>query len=45
MKTVTLTLTFAGCLDGCPHAEGADRIMSPSRYALLKEKQQGVPRF
>ncbi len=29
MKTVTLTVTFAGCLDGCPHAEGADRILSP----------------
>lgn len=29
MKAVTLTVTFAGCLDGCPHAEGADRIMSP----------------
>ena len=38
MKAVTLTVTFAGCLDGCPYAEGADRAMCPI-FCTLSNRQ------
>src|SRR5690554_4328084 len=38
MKAVTLTVTFAGCLDGCPYAEGADRAMCPV-FCTLAQRQ------
>ena len=38
MKAVTLTVTFAGCLDGCPYAEGSDRAMCPI-FCTLSNRQ------
>lgn len=34
-------ITFRGCMDGCPHAEGADRIMSPVFCTLANRKVIG----
>ena len=41
MKAVTLTVTFAGCLDGCPYAEGADRAMCPVLCTLANRRVVG----
>lgn len=41
MKAVTITVTFAGCLDGCPYAEGADRAMCPVFCTLANRRVVG----
>ncbi len=41
MKSVTVTITFRGCFDGCPYAEGADRTMCPVYCTRVDRRVMG----